>query len=249
MKHNIASNMWERKKGLIVQLYQDEEWPLKQVLKRIRTHTFNPSETQLRSRLKKWRITKLSRRRHKRSLFNQHEDSGIESSSKEPSSEDQTPVYSGDEAAQPTTSATTNESLPEEDWYSAERGDTTHSPPTARVLVPHTISNSFTATMSAMSPPCECHDVPSGYCPSLHYSTTDYCVPPVERPGPEIASAQWPAAFWYRMSLDDAAHYSLSQFYTPSSSSHFIHQPAHVMPLPHSDWFQPPGHPLVTPPQ
>jgi hypothetical protein len=42
MKRRIASNMWERKKGLIVKLYQEERWPLKQVLKRVRSHTFNP---------------------------------------------------------------------------------------------------------------------------------------------------------------------------------------------------------------
>ncbi|KAB8228049.1 Clr5 domain-containing protein [Aspergillus alliaceus] len=174
MKHKIASNMWETKKGLIIQLYQDEEWPLKQVLKRIRTHTFNPSEVQLRSRLKKWRITKLSHRRHKRSLLNQLEDSGIKSFSKKPSSADQTPVYSRYDASQPTAPATMNKTLPEEDRYSAESGGTTHLPSTTRVLVPHTISNSFIPTMSAVSPQCECHDLPSGYCPRLSL-TSLYC--------------------------------------------------------------------------
>ncbi|PIG81919.1 hypothetical protein AARAC_002199 [Aspergillus arachidicola] len=42
MKHTISFRMWEMKRGLIIKLYQEEEWPLKQVLKRIRSDTFNP---------------------------------------------------------------------------------------------------------------------------------------------------------------------------------------------------------------
>ncbi|KAL4801899.1 hypothetical protein BDV18DRAFT_67723 [Aspergillus unguis] len=57
----IPSDVWEEKKALIAVLYKDEEWPLKQVIKKIRSDNFNPSETQLRSRLKKWRVTKPSR--------------------------------------------------------------------------------------------------------------------------------------------------------------------------------------------
>ncbi|KAB8227281.1 Clr5 domain-containing protein [Aspergillus alliaceus] len=58
--------MWEGKKSLIIKLYRDEGWPLKHVIKRVRTECFDPrfifSESQLRSRLKKWRIGKTSRR-------------------------------------------------------------------------------------------------------------------------------------------------------------------------------------------
>ncbi|KAJ5999603.1 hypothetical protein N7481_000012 [Penicillium waksmanii] len=60
MKSTISSDAWERKKELIAKLYVKEEWPLKQVIKQICSDGFNPSETQLRSRLKKWRITKSS---------------------------------------------------------------------------------------------------------------------------------------------------------------------------------------------
>ncbi|KAJ5806926.1 hypothetical protein N7474_010518 [Penicillium riverlandense] len=61
MKTSISSDVWETKKALISRLYMEEEWPLKQVIKQIRSDDFNPSETQLRSRLKKWRVTKPSR--------------------------------------------------------------------------------------------------------------------------------------------------------------------------------------------
>ncbi|GAD99643.1 hypothetical protein ANI_1_1300104 [Paecilomyces variotii No. 5] len=75
MKNNIPSEIWEKKKPLIIKYYTVEEWPLKQVIKKIRTPDFDPrtdhesfpaSETQLRSRLKKWRITKPSRQTRKK---------------------------------------------------------------------------------------------------------------------------------------------------------------------------------------
>ncbi|KAJ9326513.1 hypothetical protein DTO027B5_259 [Paecilomyces variotii] len=66
MKHSIPPEVWEKNKPDIVYYYVTEEWPLKQVIKKIRTKDFHPSETQLRSRLKKWRITKPSRRTRKK---------------------------------------------------------------------------------------------------------------------------------------------------------------------------------------
>jgi hypothetical protein len=42
MKNTIPSDVWERKKALIAKLYKDEEWPLKQVIKQIRSDDFNP---------------------------------------------------------------------------------------------------------------------------------------------------------------------------------------------------------------
>ncbi|KAH8692427.1 hypothetical protein BGW36DRAFT_387588 [Talaromyces proteolyticus] len=71
MKTSIPSDVWEKKKALIARLYKDEEWPLKQVIKQIRTEDFNPSETQLRSRLKKWRVTKPSRQTRKKPVDGQ----------------------------------------------------------------------------------------------------------------------------------------------------------------------------------
>ncbi|KAF3385566.1 hypothetical protein F1880_001979 [Penicillium rolfsii] len=66
MKTSISSDVWEKKKAVIAKLYMEEEWPLKQVIKQIRSDDFNPSETQLRSRLKKWRVTKPSRQTRKK---------------------------------------------------------------------------------------------------------------------------------------------------------------------------------------
>lgn len=42
MKTSISSDVWEKKKALISKLYMEEEWPLKQVIKQIRTDDFNP---------------------------------------------------------------------------------------------------------------------------------------------------------------------------------------------------------------
>lgn len=42
MKTSISSCVWERKKALINKLYVEEEWPLKHVLKQIRSDDFNP---------------------------------------------------------------------------------------------------------------------------------------------------------------------------------------------------------------
>ncbi|GES57806.1 hypothetical protein ATEIFO6365_0001109500 [Aspergillus terreus] len=84
MKNSIPADVWERKKALIAKLYKDEEWPLKQVIKQIRSPDFNPSETQLRSRLKKWRVTKPSRQTRKKSNASQEpteDDSSTESTS------------------------------------------------------------------------------------------------------------------------------------------------------------------------
>ncbi|KAK2754729.1 hypothetical protein FQN54_006862 [Arachnomyces sp. PD_36] len=67
MKPSIPPALWEKKRSQIAKLYKDEEWPLKHVIKQIRTEEFNPSETQLRSRLKKWRVTKPSRQCRKKS--------------------------------------------------------------------------------------------------------------------------------------------------------------------------------------
>ncbi|OAT00764.1 hypothetical protein, variant 2 [Blastomyces dermatitidis ER-3] len=66
MKNSIPSEVWEGKRAEIAVLYKEEEWPLKQVIKKIRSEDFNPTETQLRSRLKKWGVTKPSRQKRKK---------------------------------------------------------------------------------------------------------------------------------------------------------------------------------------
>ncbi|KAA8647861.1 Clr5 domain-containing protein [Aspergillus tanneri] len=62
MARKITKEIWDAKRRKIVTLYRDEEWPLKQVIKHIVDDNFRPSEAQLRSKLKKWRVTKPSRR-------------------------------------------------------------------------------------------------------------------------------------------------------------------------------------------
>lgn len=38
----IAFNVWEEKKSLIIKLYREEGWPLKQVIKMTCSHNFSP---------------------------------------------------------------------------------------------------------------------------------------------------------------------------------------------------------------
>lgn len=42
MKPSIPPALWEKKRSQIAKLYKDEEWPLKHVIKQIRTEEFNP---------------------------------------------------------------------------------------------------------------------------------------------------------------------------------------------------------------
>ncbi|KAJ5190349.1 uncharacterized protein N7498_009334 [Penicillium cinerascens] len=89
MKTSISSCAWEKKKPLINRLYVEEEWPLKHVLKQIRSDDFNPSETQLRSRLRKWRAIKPSRKtRRPRGC-----DSGDDDSEKDENASPATPPH------------------------------------------------------------------------------------------------------------------------------------------------------------
>lgn len=172
------------KRGLIIKLYQEEEWPLKQVLKRIRSDTFNPrwgipegperetnaltgrllfhSETQLRSRLKKWGVTKLSRRRSQNKfIMSHHEGLSNESCFK-------SPAYSGDETAH---STTMSNSTTKDDFYTPERSDTMHDTQTSSGIIPHHSFHSSATAMSAANPSWEYHDVSPGYYP--RYVTKD----------------------------------------------------------------------------
>jgi hypothetical protein len=38
----IQTDIWEDKRALITQLYKEEEWPLKQVIKMVQTRDFRP---------------------------------------------------------------------------------------------------------------------------------------------------------------------------------------------------------------
>ena len=129
MKNSIPSDVWEKKRALIAKLYKDEEWPLKQVIKQIRSEDFNPryvfchllsaqcqptnlsSETQLRSRLKKWRVTKPSRQTRKKSQETTADDSDPDDFSKDHSS---TTSSTPRPSSQPAAKETLN---PEVDWH------------------------------------------------------------------------------------------------------------------------------------
>lgn len=39
----IPSEVWEEKRSQIARLYKDEDWPLKQVIKKLRSDNFNPT--------------------------------------------------------------------------------------------------------------------------------------------------------------------------------------------------------------
>ncbi|EAL84655.1 hypothetical protein KXW98_001254 [Aspergillus fumigatus] len=122
MKNSIPSDVWEKKKALIAKLYKEEEWPLKQVIKKIRSDNFNPSETQLRSRLKKWRVTKPSRQTRKKSPDGQFKatdgDSGIDGASpktQNSSVSPRTPLHANQQPAVRAFPAT------EPDWYMSHK--------------------------------------------------------------------------------------------------------------------------------
>ncbi|KJK63753.1 Clr5 domain protein [Aspergillus parasiticus SU-1] len=237
MKHTISFRMWEMKRGLIIKLYQEEEWPLKQVLKRIRSDTFNPSETQLRSRLKKWGVTKLSRRRSQNKFIMSHcEDLSSESCLK-------SPVYSGDEMAH---SASTSHSTTKDDFHTPERGDTMHEMQTASGIIPHDSFHSSASAMSAITPSWEYHDVSPGYHSRFIHPALNYYNPAMDRPKAELTSSQWPMTMSYGMLPEDVNNDSAARFYTTAPSGMFMHQPAQFTPFPpQSDWFHAPDCQLV----
>ncbi|KAE8380467.1 hypothetical protein BDV26DRAFT_135495 [Aspergillus bertholletiae] len=224
MKHTISFRMWEMKRDLIIKLYQEEEWPLKQVLKRIRSDTFNPSETQLRSRLKKWGVTKLSRRRSHNKFIMSHQDTSTHKSCFTSSS------GNGDDMIY---STTTSRSTTKEDFNAPERADIMPDSQPAREMIPHNSLHSSPSVVSAMSPSWEYHDVPPGYYPRFLHPTIDYYNP--------ATSSQWHPAMNYSMLPDNATHDSVARFYTAAPSGFFMHQPAQATPFLQPEWIHPPG--------
>ncbi|KXG51904.1 uncharacterized protein PGRI_092970 [Penicillium griseofulvum] len=154
MKTSISSDVWEKKKALISRLYMEEEWPLKQVIKQIRTDDFNPSETQLRSRLKKWRVTKPSRQTRKKSLA---EVSGEEDSDVKRKASIQRPLPSLPVRAEPIIrhewpmaqpiygQSSTQHHVPDQDrkWSSPMIQQLTPSPSGEHILVPDRTAVSY----------------------------------------------------------------------------------------------------------
>ncbi|KAL2830410.1 hypothetical protein BJY01DRAFT_254660 [Aspergillus pseudoustus] len=94
----IQTDIWEDKRALITQLYKEEEWPLKQVIKMVQTREFRPREAQLRARLKKWHIRKPSRKKYtgrKRRLLHSedHLEGHVSSECGSDSEEDSNPSH------------------------------------------------------------------------------------------------------------------------------------------------------------
>ncbi|KAL9580713.1 MAG: hypothetical protein Q9212_004327 [Teloschistes hypoglaucus] len=54
---------WKERKEEILRLYIDEQWTLKLVMRAMRTSDFDPSESQYRTKLKKWKLRKPRKRR------------------------------------------------------------------------------------------------------------------------------------------------------------------------------------------
>ncbi|KAL4951801.1 hypothetical protein BDW69DRAFT_32896 [Aspergillus filifer] len=119
----ISSDVWEEKRALIAALYKDEEWPLKQVIKKIRSENFNPSETQLRSRLKKWRVTKPSRQTRKKSEEATSDIREINSPKRRSNNSPRAPAR-----ARPSTA--TEIHATDTEWYMAHRAYEPHGIPT-----------------------------------------------------------------------------------------------------------------------
>ncbi|OQE35099.1 hypothetical protein PENCOP_c014G06987 [Penicillium coprophilum] len=159
MKTSISSDVWEKKKAVISKLYMEEEWPLKQVIKQIRTDDFNPSETQLRSRLKKWRVTKPSRQTRKKSLAEASgEEPDSDKDARRKASTVQRPLPSLPAREAPTARhdwpmtqpiygqpSTLQHSVPDQDrkWSSPMIQQLTPSPSSEHVLVPDRTAVSF----------------------------------------------------------------------------------------------------------
>ncbi|PLB49569.1 hypothetical protein P170DRAFT_447214 [Aspergillus steynii IBT 23096] len=234
MKNSIPSDVWERKKSMIAQLYKDEEWPLKQVIKKIRSDDFNPSETQLRSRLKKWRVTKPSRQTRKKSQDDQQEASGNDGSQR-----DQSSSVSPKTKLRPMHQSTATDVEPE--WligngvYSRHGGppatasfdgrSSTSSPSVAVLSGSHAYDPSHTSPLvdgvlldsSAMASPF--HE-------SSYAVTTDGMQPPVSTTAP----VQWSIPQWYSMALEAGTQHPSMPFFNTAPLSPPIDHALQMMP-------------------
>ncbi|GAB1196123.1 hypothetical protein APSETT444_005389 [Aspergillus pseudonomiae] len=135
MKNTIPSDVWERKKALIAKLYKDEEWPLKQVIKQIRSDDFNP-------RLKKWRVTKPSRQTRKKSQDDQPDVNGDSSSHEAGSPKDETPISPKTQLCS-TQKPDTVLSSSEPDFYMGDGSYTHHDFPTTGSFNNQNASNAW----------------------------------------------------------------------------------------------------------
>ncbi|KAL9613487.1 MAG: hypothetical protein Q9167_001983 [Letrouitia subvulpina] len=72
----ISLEQWEKRKPEIMRLYYDVQMPLKSVMREIRSSDFDPSESQYRTKLRKW-----PRRKYKKSAGKTYSLEGPEASS------------------------------------------------------------------------------------------------------------------------------------------------------------------------
>ncbi|RAL06745.1 uncharacterized protein BO97DRAFT_285890 [Aspergillus homomorphus CBS 101889] len=261
MKNSIPSDVWERKKALIAQLYKDEEWPLKQVIKKIRSDDFNPSETQLRSRLKKWRVTKPSRQTRKKSNDSQQEGSGEDSSREDGSPKDQVSPKSRSTLR----SAATSLSLHEADWFmngsftphdnlpvtvpwapilaqqspsseSNKQRDASHAsmmfPSSSATNTSSLLDDVMVNPTASMAPVFQDH--PCGF-------TTESCMQTPVSTAATTGPIQWSIPQWYSMPLEPGAQSPPMPYYTAAPLSPPIDPAMHLM--------SPPGPQRVFAPQ
>lgn len=217
MPQRISLNMWESKKDMIIKLYEKDEWPVKQVIKKIRSHDFNPSESQLRSRLKKWRVTKSSRR--------QGRGKGVDRSANhttEASSED----HSGGESTQ--SKATPDQNM------SREELETRHAPRTAPVKIPHPCGHSHPEVLST----CRPFELPHNPFPvASANSIADHYTPYGKAPTIEPDSFQWMADPSHWLPLESRTQSFAAPLQAPVPFSPPIYQQMPVIPRHiRSDW-------------
>ncbi|OJJ84055.1 uncharacterized protein ASPGLDRAFT_127047 [Aspergillus glaucus CBS 516.65] len=235
MKNSIPSDVWEKKRALIAKLYKDEEWPLKQVIKQIRSEDFNPSETQLRSRLKKWRVTKPSRQTRKKSHDGQQEATGDDSDPDDASTKDRTSTASPttQKSSQP---AAKNPSMSKVDWHPVSleeqdfssawiQGHPRHrdlsNSPSVMNQFPSVVPSTSSYDPSQPSTPVDGVLLNPSVTMAPPYSSPSYtmapdvCLPESSAPTTSPASVPWSVPPWFSISLDpmSSQHHSVP-FYT-----------------------------------
>ncbi|KAK1149979.1 hypothetical protein N8T08_003537 [Aspergillus melleus] len=236
MKNSIPSDVWERKKAMIAKLYKDEEWPLKQVIKKIRSDDFNPSETQLRSRLKKWRVTKPSRQTRKKSSDDQQEASGNDGNQRGQSSS-----VSPKTKSRPMQQSTAHVSASESEWFLGNGIYSRHEGPhaTASFDGRSSTSSPSVAVLSGSNPYDPSHASPlvdgvlldpsmtSPFHEPSYAVTTDCMQPPVSTTAP----VQWSLPQWYSMALEAGTQHPSMPFFTTAPLSppidHALMMPQH----------------------
>ncbi|KAE8146024.1 hypothetical protein BDV25DRAFT_163320 [Aspergillus avenaceus] len=256
MKNTIPSDVWERKKALIAKLYKDEEWPLKQVIKQIRSDDFNPSETQLRSRLKKWRVTKPSRQTRKKSHDDQQDVNGDSSSHGTGSPKGETPVSPKTQLYPAQKQTPTILSSTDTDLYVADGAYIPHDLPTTGPFDGHHVwprdrdssvvmmpsSNAFEQSHTSLVDGVLL-DSASRMAPAFHNASYAVATGPcITNPTTTTAAPiNWAVPQWYPMQLEAGTQPPTMPYYTTAPLSPPIDQALQIVP-PH------PPHRVYSPP-